>query len=61
MEFEIPPKFVLEKKDVKLPEVTLKYFEAGQGDQPLLFIHGFTGSIDEWCFQVQADHLEPGI
>ena len=53
MDFEIPPKFILEKKDIQLPDVTLKYFESGIGEKTLLFIHGFTGSIDEWAFQIQ--------
>jgi len=52
LDFEIPPKYILEKKDIKLPNVTLKYLESGKGEKTLLFIHGFTGSIDEWSFQI---------
>ena len=52
MEYEIPPKIALEKDDVEIGGLTLKYFKSGEGNDTLLFIHGFTGSIDEWVFQV---------
>ncbi|NHI93059.1 MAG: alpha/beta hydrolase [Candidatus Lokiarchaeota archaeon] len=52
LEFEIPPKIILEKKDLKINDIILKYFESGIGRENLIFIHGFTGSIDEWHFQI---------
>ena len=52
LEYKIPPKTILEKKEVKIGEIALKYFESGRGEETLVFIHGFTGSIDEWFFQI---------
>lgn len=33
---------------VKAGDISLNYVEHGQGDEPLVFIHGYTGSLRDW-------------
>ncbi len=42
----------LTERTVRLPEVTLSYLEAGEGGEPLLLVHGFTGSKEDFAAEV---------
>ncbi len=53
---EIPPKIPYKDKQVNIGGIKLNYWEEGSGPETLMFIHGFTGNIEEWYFQVS--HFE---
>jgi len=51
-EIEIPPKIKYKDKQIEIGELKLNYWEVGKGQETLLFIHGFTGNIEEWYLQI---------
>jgi pimeloyl-ACP methyl ester carboxylesterase len=42
----------LTERWARLPGVTLAYLEAGEGGEPLLLVHGFTGSKEDFAAEV---------
>ncbi len=41
-------------RKVELGDRTLRYFERGEGGQPLVLIHGFGGDLNNWLFNHEA-------
>ncbi|WP_374439764.1 acetoin dehydrogenase dihydrolipoyllysine-residue acetyltransferase subunit [Pseudomonas panipatensis] len=41
-------------RKVELDGLTLRYFERGEGGEPLLLIHGFGGDLNNWLFNHAA-------
>ena len=41
-------------KRVSVGEIEMEYEEIGNGDHPLVLVHGFTGSRDDWLEQMPA-------
>lgn len=50
---EIPPKIKYRNKKIEINGLKLNYWEEGSGPKTLLFIHGFTGNVEEWYFQFE--------
>ena len=51
-DIEIPPKINYEDKLIQIGKIKLNYWEEGNGPETLFFIHGFTGNVEEWYFQI---------
>lgn len=44
---------------VDLEDIRIRYFRVGEGDTPVVFLHGFGGDLDNWLFlqtQLAASH-----
>ena len=51
-EIEIPPKINYKNKQIQIGKLKLNYWEEGDGTDTLFLIHGHTGNVEEWYFQV---------
>ncbi|MFX1452095.1 MAG: alpha/beta fold hydrolase [Promethearchaeota archaeon] len=51
-DIEIPPKIAYQDRIIEIEGIKLNYWEEGTGKETLFFIHGFTGNVEEWYFQI---------